>query len=253
MEKLEFWDCELTFGRRAIMKPGSFYTLEELKENMAKYGIEKGFVYHSLAKEYNLKLGNQKLIDQIKEEPSLEPVWVIMPNYTGEFYSPEELLEKMKENNVKLLAMYPSKADNSFSPAEWSCGELYNQLEKNKIPLILSKKGVEFDHLYAIGVNHPDLKIILTDYTYRIDRYLYPLLSKNKNLHLMSRCHKPHRGIEDICQRFGAERLIFGSGMPQLSGGSAITMLNYALISDKEKKMIAHENLEKMLEEVEYA
>ena len=47
--------------------------------------------------------------------------------------------------------------------------------------------------------------------------------------------------------RFGAERLLFGTNMPQGAGSAAIAMITYADISLEEKKLIASENLNRIL------
>jgi predicted TIM-barrel fold metal-dependent hydrolase len=44
--------------------------------------------------------------------------------------------------------------------------------------------------------------------------------------------------------------MVFGTGMPVYSGGAAVSMINYARISEKEKRLIAHENMESLMEGV---
>jgi predicted TIM-barrel fold metal-dependent hydrolase len=48
----------------------------------------------------------------------------------------------------------------------------------------------------------------------------------------------------------GAERLLFGSGLPAASPGPAIAALQYAFVADEQRAMIAGENLSRLLEEV---
>ena len=78
------------------------------------------------------------------------------------------------------------------------------------------------------------------------------ILKKHKNLYLETFGFKAQDGIEEVCKVFGAERLIFGSGMPESSGAAAVTMITYANISFEEKQMIASENLEKLLGGVKF-
>jgi len=87
---------------------------------------------------------------------------------------------------------------------------------------------------------------------YRVDRSLFALVKKFDNLYVETFGYKQHHGIEEFCKRFGAHRMVFGSGMPAYSGGAAVAMINYARISDEEKRMIAYENLEKILGGVRY-
>ena len=104
-----------------------------------------------------------------------------------------------------------------------------------------------WDELNQLCGNHPKLKVIFTDLNYRIDRNIYALLDRHPTLHLESGGYKVHNGIEEICGRFGAQRLVFGSGMPMYSGASAVSMIRYARIREREKSLIAFGNLSALL------
>ena len=54
-------------------------------------------------------------------------------------------------------------------------------------------------------------------------------------------------GIEDVCAKFGAERILFGSSLPYGAGSAAVSMITYANISEEEKELIASGNLERLL------
>lgn len=250
MQSLEFFDCNCSFGMRAIVNPGSFYKLEDLTDNMEHCGIKRALVYHSMAREYNPMVGNDMLMKEIEGHPSLYPVWVVMPHYTDEFYTPNELIYNMKSQRVRAVKMFPSPADQNYSISDWNCGELFGILSDYNIPLFIGANQISFDEIYSICTAHPNLKLILTDITYRMDRNLYSLLKRLPNLYIETMGCKAHDGIEMMCKKFGAERLIFGSGMPIYPGIAATAMISYANISDDEKKLIAGANLQNILKEV---
>ena len=250
MEPMEFFDCNCTIGMRGIVNPGSFYKTEDMVKRMEHYGIKKAFVYHSMAREYNASTGNQMLMEEILNYPSLYPVWVVMHHHTGEFPEPGILIKQMKENNIKAVHMFPAVHDHNYSIAGWNCRELLAILEKCSIPLMLGLEQLSWDELYDLCCDHPGLRIILTGVSYRIDRNLYSMLEKFQYLYVETMGYKIHNGIEEICRKFGAERLVFGSGMPVYSGGAAVGMINYARISEKEKRMIAYENIETLVKGV---
>ena len=68
----------------------------------------------------------------------------------------------------------------------------------------------------------------------------------------------PHRGIvlrflgwiEAFCRRFGAGRLLFGTGIPFWVPASVVSAVSYARISWDEKALIAGDNLRGLLGEV---
>lgn len=247
MSGITFFDCNCSFGMRGIVNPGSFYKLEDLIERMKYYGIDKALVYHALAKEYNPAVGNSRLMEEIAGHPSLYPVWAVMPHHTGEFPEPEVLAGMLKENNVRAVRLFPGVGEQNFCLASWNSGPLLEMLQDNNVPILVGLDPTNWNGINELCEDYPKLKIILTEAEYRIDRNIYPLFSKFENLHLEIMGYKVSGGIEEICSKFGAHRLIFGSGMPVLSGGAAMCLVNYARITEAEKRMIASENLERLI------
>lgn len=244
---MKFFDCNCEIGMRGIVYPGSFYKVEDLAARMEYYGIEKALVYHSMAREYNPGEGNKMLMEEIKDYPSLIPVWVVMHHHTDEFPEPGELARQMKNSGIKAVRMFPAAWEQNYCISEWNCGELFSVLEEYRIPLLIGLDQLGWDGLHALCSCHPELRIVLTSVDYRIDRNLYVLMKKFKHIYIETIGYKVHSGIEEICGKFGAERLVFGSGMPVFSGGSAVSMINYSRISEKEKRMIAADNINTLL------
>ncbi len=143
--------------------------------------------------------------------------------------------------------MFPAEMEQQFSLEEWSCGVLLSTVEEHQVPLFIGLDQVDWRSVQEILSRHPALRVVLTDVSYRVDRNLSPLLDRFAGLSIETIGYKVHRGIEEICRRFGAERPVFGSGMPVYSGAAAVTMIRYARISEKERQMIAHGKLERML------
>ena len=76
MDSVRFFDCSSMIGRRRIKDPSSFYETDELIRKMKYCGIESAMVYHSLASEYSPAVGNQMLMEEIKDFPFFMGVWV---------------------------------------------------------------------------------------------------------------------------------------------------------------------------------
>lgn len=252
MENLSFFDCSCMVGRRGKMFPESFYDIGDLINAMARYGIGKALVYHSLAREYYPSVGNGAVLEETGKEASLLPSWVVLPHHTGEFPEPKLLVEQMKAADVRAVRVFPAEMEQQFSLAEWNCGRLYSTLEEHRIPLMIPLDQTDWAVIHDILSRHPALHVVLTDVDYRVDRNLFALFDAFPLLSIETIGYKVHRGVEEVCRRFGAARLVFGSGMPLYSGAAAVSMINYARISDQEKQMIAHGNLEKLLGGVIY-
>lgn len=247
MEPLSFFDCNCSFGMRRVVNPGSFFEIEELKKRMDRYGIGKALVYHAMAREYDAVVGNGMLINEITGEECFYPMWAVMHHHTGEFPPPDLLIKQMKKNSIKAVCIFPAPMDQNFSIAKWNCGELFTVLVKHAIPIFIGMDQISFDGIYDLCNSFPKLKVVLTGVNYRIDRNVHALLNQLPHFYIEISGYKTHNGIEEMCEKFGAGRLMFGSGMPLYSGASAVSMINYARISEKEKSMIASENLEALL------
>ena len=248
MENLRFFDCNSMIGARQVKNPGSYYKFDEFIRKMDYYGIDNALVCHSTACKYQPMMGNRLLMDEIKDYPNLRPMWAVMPHHTGEFPEPGELRSLLRDNNVPAVTMLPR--DNSYSLDEWICGDLFSMLAESRVPLVISYHQVSFGQLHSIMTSHPELRVILTNMHYNSARNLYPMLSLFEHLYIETIGFKVHGGIEDVCRKFGARRLVFGTCAPTYAGSAAIGMVTYARISMEEKRRIASENLERLLEGV---
>ncbi|MEG2570983.1 MAG: amidohydrolase family protein, partial [Clostridia bacterium] len=177
------------------------------------------------------------------------PMWVVMPHHTHEFKAPVELRADLKKNGIRAVAILSDVAHFGFSLAEWNSGVLLSMLEECRIPVFVSMScfDASFRELHDLLKAHPQLPVVLTEISYRVSRNIFPLMRLFPNLHLESYGYKAQDGIEELCREFGADRVVFGSGMPDASGAAAVAMITYANITDEEKALIASGNLDRLM------
>lgn len=97
----------------------------------------------------------------------------------------------------------------------------------------------------------PDLTLVVTDHgSWGQDRFFRPLIEKYDNLYLDISRYELDGGIPDFCQKYSAERLLFGTGFPQYNPGGPILTLAQADISTMDREKIASGNLEELLRRV---
>lgn len=243
-----WFDCNVTIGKRAQIYEGSVWKKEDILAEMQRIGVDKALVSHAYAREYDAKTGNELLLQEISGCPQLVPAFVVMPHHTGEFLSPDLLLESMKKNNVRAVKMFPSATDHNYSLEDWCCGHLLHMLEKHKIPLFLGLDQTDFQQVHNLCCKYPMLPVVLTGVTYRIDRNLYPLMALHNNLYIESIGYKAHCGIEQLSSKFSSKRILFGSQFPLYSLAAAVGMVSYSPIPQQEKENIAGKNLQQLLD-----
>ncbi len=245
MSFLNFFDSNCMIGRVQCPQPGSFHTADHLISEMEFVGIGEALVFHSLAREYHPIAGNQMLMEEIAPHRGLYPMWVLLPEATSEMPEPDAIISEMKQKDVRAAAMFPK--DHRFFFDQRTCGSILNALEGDKIPLFLNLDQVDITGLGEICEKHPGLPIIITEADWRFNRKLYPILRDFPNLYLETGRFQAYQGIEEFSEKFGPNRLIFGTHLPYASPGAAITMVTHADIDEKYKEMIAAGNLRRLL------
>lgn len=244
-----FFDCYCGLGALSAPAFGQeFSTADALQAALAEAGIAEALVYSPVAYEYDPAIGNQFLMEAIAGHENLHPCWVLLPPATGELPSPDELLALMAAQKVRAARLAPGASRNNFSLADWSIGPLLAALAAARVPIFIDQEEIAWPDVASILHRYPNLPLVLTGVTYRLDRYLYPLWERHANLHVEISGYQGLHSIAATVRRFGPERLLFGTHMPRFTPGAAIAAVTYAGVSDTERALIAHGNLRRLLE-----
>jgi len=253
-QAMKFFDCNTCFGTSTIRPLRFAETARQLLEEMDHYGINEALVYHARQCDDSPAVGNEILADEIKGLDRLHGTFAILPPQTEELGSPETLLKKMKTKNIRAFWAFP--AEHKYLMTRTALGPLYDLAIERNIPLFISVNescgGISGWYLVEkILSDAPDLALVVTEHgSWGHDRFFRPLIEKYENLYIDISRYELDGGINDFCSKYGAERLLFGTGFPKWNPGGPILMLAQADISTKEREMIASGNIEKMLRRV---
>jgi predicted TIM-barrel fold metal-dependent hydrolase len=244
---MDFFDCNVILGPLTAPLTRAFPYVDDLLAEMDRGGISRALVYHSLAREWHAPAGNEALMSVIADQERLEPCWVLLPPAAGEMPAPQQLLAQMEEAGVRAVRLFPSLDVHNFSLAAWCSGSLLAALEEARTPTFIDLDQLRWEMLADLLERYPHLPVVLTNVSYRIDRYLYPLWERHTNLHVELSGYQGQRAIEAVCERFGPERLLFGTHLPESDAGPTLAHLAYAEIDESAKLAIAGGNLERLL------
>ena len=249
MKTIDFVDANCMIGRPVVQREGALKSTEELMRLMQDCGVVKALVYHSVAREADMLEGNALLEQEIEGRECFLKQWVVMPNIWEEFMNPDVLLGSMREQNVRSVRLLPKLY--GYSLKRYASGELIDALAACKVPLFLEQGQLaSWDALYEFCKDYPQVRVVLCNTGYRCLRGLVPILSACSNLYVETSTFLVHNGIREFCRHFGAERMVFGGGIPDASLAAAVAQIRYADISEEERQMIAAGNIRKLLEEV---
>lgn len=245
---ITFIDANCMVGQRNVCREGSPVTPSDYMEIMNRCGIEKAIVYHCMTKENDILTGNNCVDKDLSGNELFIKQWGVMPNNTGEFIPEDTLLSEMKKHNVHTVRMFPAIQDYSLKP--YASGKLIRTLAEANVPIFIEKSQLSWEDVYALCTAYPESKFVLCDTGYRCLRHLIPIMEACDNLFIETSTYLMHNGVRDFCHRFGAERMIFGTGMPDHSTTAATSLIRYADISTEEKMKIASGNILRLLSEV---
>lgn len=252
---LRFLDCNAAIGRWKHPRYGNYETAGELEAILDYQQVDGAVVYHALAHETFPLVGNAMLMDELAGRPRLIPSWILMPHFTGEVPPPAAWVDAMLRAGGRVARLLPGYNGNRFSMEPWCAGPLLSELAARRVPTLIDfmffrRDDPDWRLLYDLSQRYPTLPIILTGWAGLASRSFYPLAQACPNLYLDTSRYALFQGLEAFCRQVGARQLLYGSGLPFIGPGVAMTTILYADISPEQKALIAGENLRRLLGEV---
>lgn len=245
MNDLQYFDCNVQVGKSGYKHVQALWRSEDILATMDQCGIAGALVYHGMGKSHSPLYGNRMLAEELANNKRFFGCWVVMPDQAGDFLSPETLIDNMAKNNIGSVKIFPRQ--HQFGLDYLTIGNLFGSLEQENLPVLVDASEISFEQLAALLEAYPDLIIILQGLSWGQERRLFPLMDVYKHLYVEFSALQSNAIIETAYERYGAERLLFGSGMPSKSPGAARALIDYARIPNKAKRLIAGGNLARLL------
>lgn len=221
---------------------------EELLSFMDKCGIDEAIIYHQQMVDSSVAFGNKLLLADPKNYTGrLKGVITIAPSITDEEFEVDKLFDTLKKYDIFGVRVNP--VQNRFMLDRITMGDIFDALSEAKIPLYLSPED-GWDIVFNAMKEFPNLTAIITNYgLWGSDRFIFPLVNAYKNLYVDSSDFQEIKGIETFVNKFGSERMLFGTNFPSdAMGGPRATLLG-ADVSIGDKENIAHKNIERLIKE----
>ncbi len=245
---LRWFDCSARIGRWSNPQPEQFTEADGLLAAWDRVGIEAGLAHHTWAWEWSPGPGNARLLEDLEGNGRIRPCFVALPPATRELEPPREFAATVRRLRGA-VRIFPNM--HNWRLGEWCAGALFDALAEHGVPVLVDVAEVDWDALAGVLAAHPGMPVIVLNFYYRCDRFAYPLMEDHPDFHMESNTYGVFEGIEMVCERFGAERLVFGTGLPELEAGGPMALVTYAEISDEEKAMIAGGTMRRLLGEVQ--
>ena len=252
-EPIELFDANVALAKPLAPPRGGWLDADRLIRCVGGLGIARFLTHSATAMDNDPNVGNAELLRHIENQPRCVPCWVALPHHSGEFPSPGELLDAMKEKDIRAIRLFPEAYGIEFTPLLF--GDLIAELDVRRMPVFLElavKPAPCFwDHLEQVCRTFENTPVILSGSRLGTHaRQICAVFDRCPNVKIETAGYQVFRGIEFVCERYGAHRLVFRTRMPFLNPAPAITAIAYAEISDNDKRLVAGENLQSVLEGV---
>jgi len=242
---LRLFDCYAHIG--SPCQPPLYPALdaEALLAEMDFCGVDAALVHSANTPLASPVVCNQEIADLCRLHRRLQPAWDILPPQTDEM-PVERLLRDMRAAGVKVLRARPD--EYRFAMNALTCGELFEEISARRIPLFWAAR--DWGRMHEIVRDFPRLRVVACDLgCWGSDRYFRPLLATSENFYLEISSYELDGGITRLVRKYGAERILFGSGFHYRPMGGASLLVRNLDIPRQAKEMIGHANLERLLRE----
>ena len=238
------FDSNVCIGKRGLKHRLDMWRTEDVLNVMKQCGVSGALVYSGWSKDYSPAYGNKRLVEELQKSSRIFGCYTVLPNQPGDFYEPEEMIKDLRSKKMVAARMFPKS--HNYIPDERTMRDIYTVLEREKIPLFIDASEISIPELSNILDQHSQLNVVLSGLSWSLERMLLPLMDDFNNLHIDFSTLQTNKIIEIMYQKYGADRLIFGSGMPMKSLGASRAFIDYGQIPIDAKIKFAGGNLSRL-------
>lgn len=238
-------DMNVALGKRDVQ--GVELTPARLLAVMAHYGIDRAVAYHESAK-FDHPTGNAEMMRIAGESGGKIGFCAVLDPALGADSMPGEgtLAERLRAAGAECVRVFPTELRVLFHPFYFE--EILAAAEALSMPIIIDDNLAARPELFArlpeMAAAYPRVKFVILRYGTCNIRHILPLVTKCQNVYFTVEKMLDYLQIEELCERGGGDKLLFGTGYPELPQAGALGLALYADISDAQRAAILARNWE---------
>ncbi len=246
------WDLNCQVGRWPSAEL-LYHDVAGLVTRMDELGVARAVVSHTHSRHYDPATGNATLMAELAAAPAsarwrLWPGWVLVPPITEEQGTADELDAALEANAIRVVRLYPR--DHNYSLGTPEAAELLALLERRRAITLIDLEQTSWEEFDRVAGAYPALPLVAGHIGYRGLRRMAGVLARRPNVHIDLSFFSSHQGLEWVVGKYGAGRVLFGTGAPVADGGGAVTRLRLSHLDDAAQAAIGAGNLRQLLEQV---
>ena len=240
-------DMNVSIGNKDAR--GREITPELLIEMMDDYRIDHAVAYHEYAR-FEHKSGNALMADISKNSGGRIGVCAVVDPSLGADCLPGEgsFKERLASLGAEAIRVFPTHLRVVFHPFYWE--EIFEAANELSMPIIIDEYyypdriSEMFCRLPDMAAQYPRIKFIIIRYGINGGRHIMPLIAKCKNVYFTIEKMLDYMQIEEIYEKYGCDKLLFGSEFPELPVAGTLGLAMFADIPAEEKEKILYKNWE---------
>lgn len=240
MKDLKFFDANCSLG---VDEYGKGVHKGELLKDMDYFGIDKALVRSGIIFQ-NALYTNEYISNAVRDEERLYGVWCILPEQCDELPKPDVFFDEMRKNRIVAITLQPEK--HRYVPNRLTIGRYMDAAAERKVPVLLDGFRGKWKEMYEFMETFPNNVFLSMSASgkWGTDRNIRPLLENYANFYFELMGYWVPEGIYDLVEKYGADRIVYGSGFPQMDQGSPMLQLKQSGLGNEAIVKIAAGNLE---------
>jgi len=232
----------------------------KLDNLLIKNNIRTVVVTNKLALTYDWNIGNNELLAsrELSESSKIYFSFILVPDayFVADF---EKYIKSCIASKVRLARLFPKS--HLFYINDYYMQKIFKILSYYKIPIMLDLKQLDItgnkyfamDELKSILSKNKDLTVILECSLKQLmfNRFFYPLIEEYENLYVEISNLLLINQIEDIVEKFGSKRFVFGTNYPNLEIEFSVGRILMSDMNSTAKEDIAFNNINNILRRIE--
>jgi predicted TIM-barrel fold metal-dependent hydrolase len=244
-QDLVLLDANGRFGCSASCPP-DYPAAADLLAQLDRLGVSRSVVWDVESRDSNCPMSNHRLLDEIEKTPGAQgrliPSFTISPTMIYERGALADLKKSMQEHKTRALRF--TRGFTSFTLRQIE--PMIQEIKSLKPVLFLHHGETDAVDILDFAEKFPEVSLILMEVGWSRYISVFDLMRQRKNILIETSWLHTWEAIEIIIEEFGAKRVIFGLG-GKAHNGASIAAVSRATISDKDRELIAHGNLERLL------
>lgn len=216
-------------------------SLAKLKGEMGRFGVDRSITLSARGIFYDHVLGNDETKETCSKDPRLIPALTVDPRL---LVGHDEEIRGRKQEGFKILRLFPEY--QGFTIRSSHVKRMAAKAMEMDLPLMMPAM-VGIASVLELLMGFGELSVILTGVGYSEVAELLVAMEESPNLFVETRLLDSPDGIGMLVEKFGADRLIFGSGSPLGYVGSSLNLVRHAPISEAEKGAILADNITRLV------